>query len=210
MNTTVGRRTSLRPYAADTGVALVVLAVLYAPLVIPRVEQPGPYSPWVWIFLAGSALPLVVRRRFPIACLTVIYASLLAYNTLDDAVSEPIGWGVLVAVYSIAWVGRRWQQICVLALVTVGSLASMKSPTLTSVASGIAAMRIPAATVAPKAPAPVVNPESAVVTITPVPSTSSNTRLRRRRASGFGRLLRGTAHARLKAFCVAPATPRQP
>jgi len=129
MNTTVGRRTSLRPYAADTGVALVVLAVLYAPLVIPRVEQPGPYSPWVWIFLAGSALPLVVRRRFPIACLTVIYASLLAYNTLDDAVSEPIGWGVLVAVYSIAWVGRRWQQICVLALVTVGSLASMKSPT---------------------------------------------------------------------------------
>jgi signal transduction histidine kinase len=119
----------LRPYVADAGVALLVLAVLYVPLVIPRAEQPGPYSPWAWVFLAGSALPLVVRRRFPIICLLVCYLSIVGYNTVDRAVSEPISWGMLVAIYSVAWVGRRWHQVCVIALIAVTSLAAAKSPT---------------------------------------------------------------------------------
>ena len=59
-------------------------------------------------------------------------------------------------------------------------------------------------------PRPVASPESAVVMSTPAPRTSRSSRLRRRSASGFGRSLRGTAQARLNAFCVAPATPRQP
>jgi signal transduction histidine kinase len=138
MNTTVvGPRWRLpdavRPYLADAGVALLVLGVLYAPLVIPRPEQPGPYPLSVWLLLAGTAAPLVIRRRFPIACLTAIYVCLLAYNTLDRAVSEPISWGVLVAVYSIAWVGRRWQQVVVVTLITATSLASMKSPTTATI-----------------------------------------------------------------------------
>ena len=64
--------------------------------------------------------------------------------------------------------------------------------------------------VAPNSPAAVLRPERLVVRSTPRPSTSSNTTLRRRRAIGLGRSLRGTAHARLNAFWVAPAAPRQP
>lgn len=124
---------SWRPFAADTGVALVVLAVLYAPLVIPRPSQPGPYSPWAWVFLAGSALPLVVRRRFPIVCLLLSYLSLIGYNTVDRSVSEPIAWGVLVAIYSIAWVGRRWHQACVVGLIAVTGVVSVKSPTTATI-----------------------------------------------------------------------------
>ncbi|MFG2043896.1 sensor histidine kinase [Dactylosporangium sp. NPDC048998] len=85
------------------------------------------------MLLAGSALPLVVRRRFPIVCLVVIYLSLVAYNSVDRAVSQPIGWGVLVAIYSIAWVGRRWHQVCVMVLIAVTSLASVKSPTTAAI-----------------------------------------------------------------------------
>lgn len=51
----------------------------------------------------------------------------------------------------------------------------------------------PGAKVAPKASAAVASPASVVVTRTPAPSTSSNSTLRRRRAIGFGRSLRGTA-----------------
>ncbi|GAB3959047.1 histidine kinase [Actinoallomurus acanthiterrae] len=119
----------LRPYVADAGVALLVLAVQYAPLVIPRKEQPGPFSPWAWVFMATTALPLVFRRRFPTLCLLVIYLSLVGYNEVDRAVSEPIGWGILVALYSLAWVGRRPQRILALVLVAGTSLVSVKSPT---------------------------------------------------------------------------------
>ena len=119
----------LRPYAADAGVALLVLAVQYAPLVITRKGQPGPFSPLAWVFMATTALPLVFRRRFPTLCLMAIYLSLLAYNRVDHAPSEPIGWGMLVALYSLAWVGRRPQRILAIVLVAGTSLISAKSPT---------------------------------------------------------------------------------
>ncbi|GAA4604839.1 histidine kinase [Actinoallomurus liliacearum] len=118
-----------RPYVADAGVAFLVLAVLYMPLLIPRPEQPGPFSPWAWVLMTGASLPLIFRRRFPILCLLAIYVSLIGYNTLDRAASEPVAWGMLVALYSIAWVGRRSQRTLAIVLVAVTSLISVKSPT---------------------------------------------------------------------------------
>ena len=116
-------------YLADSVVALLVLAVLYAPLVIPRANQPGPFSPWAWVLLATSALPLIWRRRAPILCLGVIFASLLAYNAVHHVPNQPIAWGVLVAAYSIAWGGRRGQQVVVLLVVGGTALATSKSLT---------------------------------------------------------------------------------
>ena len=55
-----------------------------------------------------------------------------------------------------------------------------------------------------------VFPVSTVVMSTPAPSNGSSNRLRIRAASGFGRRLRGIAHARLKAFWIAPPAPRHP
>lgn len=118
-----------RPYVADTGVAFLVLTVLYIPLLITRPEQPGPFSPWAWVLLADASLPLIFRRRFPITCLLAIYVSLIGYNTVDRAPSEPVAWGMLVALYSIAWVGRRSQRTLAIVLVAVTSLISVKSPT---------------------------------------------------------------------------------
>ncbi|MEV0404372.1 histidine kinase [Actinoallomurus sp. NPDC050550] len=118
-----------RAYAADAAVALLVLVVLYAPLVIPRPAQPGPFSPWVWVLMAGASLPLVLRRRFPILCLLAIYVSLMAYNIRNDGPSEPVAWGMLVALYSLAWVGRQRHRIFAVVLVTVTSVATTKSAT---------------------------------------------------------------------------------
>jgi signal transduction histidine kinase len=114
-------------YLTDGVVALVVLAVLYAPFVVPRASQPGPFSLWAWIFMATSALPLVWRRRFPITCLLVIIISLFCYNQVRHAANQPIAWGMLVAAYSIAWGGRRGQQIVVLLVVGGTALATSRS-----------------------------------------------------------------------------------
>jgi signal transduction histidine kinase len=116
-------------HLADGAVALLVLAVVYAPFLIPRANQPGPFSPWAWVFEAGTALPLIWRRRYPILCLLAIFASLVAYNTVSHVASEPIAWGLLVAAYSIAWGGRRGQQIVVLLVVGGTALATSKSLT---------------------------------------------------------------------------------
>jgi signal transduction histidine kinase len=116
-------------YVTDGVVALLVLAVLYAPLVIPRSDQPGPFSPWAWVLLATSALPLIWRRRAPILCLGAIFVSLLAYNAVHHVPNQPIAWGVLVAAYSIAWGGTRGQQVVVLLVVGGTALATSRSLT---------------------------------------------------------------------------------
>lgn len=116
-------------YLADGVVALLVLSVLYAPLLIPRAGQPGPFSPWAWVLLATSALPLVWRRRHPIPCLLAIVGSLLAYNAVQHVPNQPIAWGLLVAAYSIAWDGHRGRQVIVLGVVGATALAMSKSLT---------------------------------------------------------------------------------
>jgi signal transduction histidine kinase len=129
------RPSVLDAWLTDGLVALLVLAVLYAPLVIPRASQPGPFSPWAWVLLATSALPLLWRRRFPILCLLAIFASLLAYNSVRHVPNQPIAWGMLVAAYSIAWGGRRGQQVVV--LLVVGGAALVMSRSLTTSAIGL-------------------------------------------------------------------------
>lgn len=125
-------------YLADGLVALLVLAVLYAPLVIPRANQPGPFSSWAWVLLATSALPLIWRRRHPIPCLLVIVVSLLAYNLVRHVPNQPIAWGLLVAAYSIAWAGHRGRQVTV--LVVVGATALAMSRSLTTSMIGLLTM----------------------------------------------------------------------
>jgi signal transduction histidine kinase len=144
----VARRAARTRYATDVVVALLVLIVLYVPLMLPATGQPGQFSPWAWVFMAGAALPLIVRRRFPVVCLLTINASLVAYNTLDKAASEPIAWGLLVAIYSIAWVGRRIQLILVIVLISGISVATVRSPATAMIGflTGIAALVLGAVT----------------------------------------------------------------
>ncbi|MFB9834068.1 sensor histidine kinase [Actinoallomurus acaciae] len=123
------------PYVTDTVVALMVLAVVYAPFVLPRANQPGPFSPWAWVFTAGTALPLIWRRRFPLACLLVIFAALFCYNQVRHAASEPVAWGMLVAAYSIAWGGRRVRELAV--LLVIGAVAIAFSRSLTTSLIGV-------------------------------------------------------------------------
>src|SRR6478735_4836220 len=71
----------------------------------------------------------------------------------------------------------------------------MNRPMLATTASRIASTRRAAPRSAPYALALVVRPASPVVTTIPRPRTGSSSRLRRRALIGFGRRLRGTAHA---------------
>jgi signal transduction histidine kinase len=119
-------------YVTDGLVALLVLAVLYAPLVIPRANQPGPFSIWAWILLATTPLPLVWRRRFPTLCLLGVAASLFGYDAVNDGPNQPVAWGLLVAAYSVAWAGRR-RQVVVLLLVCGTGLAMSKSLTTSTI-----------------------------------------------------------------------------
>jgi signal transduction histidine kinase len=125
----ISRLRILNAYRADAVVALLVLAVLYAPLVIPRADQPGPFSRWAWVLLATSSLPLIWRRRAPLLCFGAIFVSLFFYNTVRHVPNQQIAWGLLVAAYSIAWGGRRGHQVAALLVVGATALATSRSVT---------------------------------------------------------------------------------
>jgi signal transduction histidine kinase len=113
-------------------VAVLVLAVLYAPLAIPRANDPGPFSPWAWILMATSAAPLVWRRRYPTLCLLVVYGSLVGYDLADitqNVASQPVPWALLVAVYSLAWSRHRGYQVVVMVLIGATALVMSRSAT---------------------------------------------------------------------------------
>jgi signal transduction histidine kinase len=120
----------VRPYLVDLLIATLTLAISLVPFVIPRATDPGPFSPLAWLALVGANLPLVWRRRFPILCLLTVWGFMLYYNTLHHGVApEPVGWPLLVALYSVAWLGRPWQQAICVTLVTISAAMTLRSHT---------------------------------------------------------------------------------
>jgi signal transduction histidine kinase len=120
-------------WLGDGVVALVVLAVVYVPFVLPGTSRPGPFSPWAWVFIAGTALPLLARRRFPLLTLVAVFSSLICYNAVPNAADEPVAWGLLVAAYSAAWSDRRIRQVVLLLAIGGVTIAFARSPATSAV-----------------------------------------------------------------------------
>lgn len=120
-------------WLGDGVVALVVLAVVYVPFVLPEPSRTGPFSPWAWVFIAGTALPLLARRRFPLLTLIAVFASLICYNAVPNAADEPVAWGLLVAAYSAAWSDRQIRAVVVLLAIGGLTIAFARSPATSAV-----------------------------------------------------------------------------
>jgi signal transduction histidine kinase len=117
----------------DGVVTVVVLAVVYVPFVVPAGSRSGPFSPWAWIFITGTAVPLLWRRRFPLLCLAAVFASLLGYDQVRAAADEPVAWGLLVAAYSAAWSDRRARQVAILIVIGGITVAVSRNPATSAV-----------------------------------------------------------------------------
>ncbi|MFF5974730.1 sensor histidine kinase [Streptomyces sp. NPDC012769] len=90
------------PWAVDIGVALLVQAAMTMPFVVPR---PPELEPATWSAYGLSTLtvvPLVWRRRAPVAVLLAILATSGLYRLALDGPGQPLPYTGLVSLYTIA------------------------------------------------------------------------------------------------------------
>ena len=92
---------SANPLVVDTAIALFLfaLSLLASAGAAPYI---GPLSGITLAFLALESLPLIVRRRFPLAVLGIVAGASIVQLGLLPAGQSPIaGLGILVAVYTV-------------------------------------------------------------------------------------------------------------
>ncbi len=92
----------LTPWA-DPALAAVVLVVSLQPLFR---EEKGPIPAWGYVLVVAQCLPLVVRRRWPLAVATVCGALTMVYG-LSSLPDPPVPYAGLVGLYSVAAHGSR-------------------------------------------------------------------------------------------------------
>ena len=92
---------SARPLVVDTAIALFLFALSLLAYV-GAAPYVGPLSGVTLAFLLLESLPLIVRRRFPLAVLGVVAgASIVHLGLLPAGQSPTAGLGILVAVYTV-------------------------------------------------------------------------------------------------------------
>ncbi|MFD9944359.1 sensor histidine kinase [Nonomuraea sp. NPDC059023] len=102
----------LPPLVVDFAIALLVLIGQSVPFFYAT-RKLGP-EPWsmveYWPVLLG-VVPLLVRRRYPLTVLTLCVASAAIYSLRDpDLPPQPIWYGWLVALYTVAALSPRWKR----------------------------------------------------------------------------------------------------
>ncbi|MGW6271972.1 sensor histidine kinase [Streptomyces sp. NPDC055060] len=88
------------PYAVDTALAAVVLFAVSLQFLFPD-EGGDPLSPGGFVLGAGTAVPLVWRRRAPFACAAVI-AVFTPAMALHHRPPPDVCFGGMVALYTVA------------------------------------------------------------------------------------------------------------
>lgn len=98
------RLRALPPAAVDFAIALAVLIGQSVPfLYADRMSGPQPWTLAEYWPMLLSSLPLLVRRRFPMAVFVVVAAASTLYSFAGpDVPSQPVPYGWLAATYTVA------------------------------------------------------------------------------------------------------------
>ncbi len=113
------------PWAVDAMIASVVAIVTVISVVVDDRQDSGvSMKPWAWLLLAAELVPLVWRRRWPVAVMVTSFGAAMMYGGahLPD---PPIMFGPLLATYSAAAYGPRRLQLPIIVVLTVGGLAAI-------------------------------------------------------------------------------------
>ncbi|MFF4771692.1 sensor histidine kinase [Microtetraspora fusca] len=120
----IARLRTLPPLAVDAALTVVVLAAQTVPFFYSRrLAGPEPWTVMEYLPVIGASLPLIVRRRYPLAVLIVIILATNVYSMHDpDIPPQPLWYGHLVATYTVAQLAPRWQRLGVILIMVPGSI----------------------------------------------------------------------------------------
>ncbi|MYW04857.1 histidine kinase [Streptomyces sp. SID3343] len=103
------RRTN--PYVVDGAIALLVQILVMLPCVV---ALKSPYR-LGFLFLTGTAIPLIWRRRFPLTVAFIVALFTMQVSLLHRP-GQSFPFGLTIAIYTVFAIGRRWQQVFITAL----------------------------------------------------------------------------------------------
>ncbi|MDX3507865.1 histidine kinase [Streptomyces caniscabiei] len=109
------------PWVVDVGVALLVQGAMTMPFVVPRAAGLAPATWAAYGLTTLTVVPLVWRRRAPLAVLLAILLTSMVYKLALDGPGQPLPYNGLVIVYTVAVLSPPWKRLVsgVLVLVAV-------------------------------------------------------------------------------------------
>ncbi|GAA3390272.1 sensor histidine kinase [Streptomyces roseoviridis] len=90
------------PWVVDIGIALLVQAAMTMPFVVPRAPDLPPATWQAYGLTTLTVVPLVWRRRAPLAVLLAILATSGLYRLALEGPGQPLPYTGLVSLYTIA------------------------------------------------------------------------------------------------------------
>ncbi|MFD6909963.1 sensor histidine kinase [Streptomyces sp. DSM 116494] len=120
----VTRWRTANPYALDTALAALVLFAVSLQWMFPD-EGDDPLTWRGWLLGAGTALPLIWRRRAPCAAACAVSVATPA-QALLHAPPPDVMYGGMVVLYTLATVGKPWQRRMMLVCWVIGVVATMQ------------------------------------------------------------------------------------
>jgi signal transduction histidine kinase len=117
-----------REWHRDVGLTGLVLLAQSGPFVLTNsVEAPDGWPLLSWLPVLGSALPVLLRRRWPAPCLLLSALAVGAYGLLDTAPAQPIWYGALVCMYTVAYQSSTAIRIGSLVVTAAGMVLTIGS-----------------------------------------------------------------------------------
>lgn len=107
------------PQAVDIGIALLVQAAMTMPFVVPRPPGQEPATWPAYGLTTLTVVPLIWRRRAPLAVLTAIIATSALYKLAVEGPGQPLPYTGLVIIYTVAAVSPPWKRLVAGGLLTV-------------------------------------------------------------------------------------------
>ncbi|MFE5295643.1 sensor histidine kinase [Streptomyces sp. NPDC056632] len=99
------------PWAVDIGLALLVQAAMTMPFVVPRPPELEPATWPAYGLTTLMVVPLVWRRRAPLAVLLAMLAASALYRLALEGPGQPLPYTGLVSVYTIAVLSPPWKRL---------------------------------------------------------------------------------------------------
>ncbi|MGN9844004.1 sensor histidine kinase [Nonomuraea sp. H19] len=110
---------TLPPIWLDAGLAALALFVQLWPLLSRENPYGGPWHWWGYVVVVAATVPLIWRRRAPVIVLMATLTATACYDGVDEVAAQPIWYGGLVALYTLAAYSTRWTRVTML-LISVG------------------------------------------------------------------------------------------
>lgn len=129
LETLQGRLRSLPPLWLDAGLVVLVTVVQLWPFLSRINPAGGSWHWWGYVVVVASAVPLLWRRRGPVASLLASLAATGFYDAFGDVPAQPIWYGGLVALYTVAARSTQPLRVAMLAVAVGGSLVIVSSET---------------------------------------------------------------------------------